>query len=80
MSRKQNKYVIRTHPSAYACPEVRWPSCAGRHRARQVAFLRKNGIRHYLDAHDWPVVLRAAIGEVPPPVMVQPVWKPDKVA
>jgi Domain of unknown function (DUF4224) len=31
-------------------------------KAGQVAFLVKNGIRHYLDAHGWPVVTRAAIG------------------
>jgi len=30
-------------------------------RKRQVAFLRRNGIRHYLDAHDRPVILRATI-------------------
>jgi len=34
-------------------------------KARQVAFLQKNGIRHYIDAHGWPVVTRAAIGVAP---------------
>lgn len=31
-------------------------------KARQLVFLRKNGIRHYIDAHGWPVVTRAAVG------------------
>ena len=34
-------------------------------KARQVAFLRQNGIRHYLDAYGWPVVTRAAVGIAP---------------
>jgi hypothetical protein len=34
-------------------------------KARQVAFLQRNGIRHYTDAHGWPVVTRAAIGVAP---------------
>ncbi|ARO68354.1 hypothetical protein B9J09_04215 [Xylella fastidiosa subsp. pauca] len=54
--------------------------CGTPQRARQAAFLRKNGIRHYLDAHDWPVVLRAAIDAMPPSPMVPPVWKSNKVA
>ncbi|WNY18124.1 DUF4224 domain-containing protein [Xylella fastidiosa] len=54
--------------------------CGTPQRARQAAFLRKNGIRHYLDAHDWPVVLRAAIDAMPPSPMVRPVWKSNKVA
>lgn len=35
--------------------------CRTPQRARQVAFLHRNGIRHYLDAHGWPVVLRSAV-------------------
>ncbi|RWA38035.1 DUF4224 domain-containing protein [Xylella fastidiosa] len=54
--------------------------CGTPQRARQAAFLRKNGIRHYLDAHDWPVVLRAAIDAMPPSPMAPPVWKSNKVA
>ncbi|AAO28263.1 DUF4224 domain-containing protein [Xylella fastidiosa subsp. fastidiosa] len=54
--------------------------CGTPQRARQAAFLRKNGIRHYLDAHDWPVVLRAAIDAMPPSAVVRPVWKSNKVA
>jgi hypothetical protein len=33
-------------------------------RARQLAFLRNNGIRHYVDNNGWPVVTLAAIGVV----------------
>lgn len=35
--------------------------CRTRLRVGQVKFLRQNGIRHYLDAHGWPVVLRATV-------------------
>lgn len=50
-------------------------------RKRQVAFLRTNGIAHYIDSHGWPVVLRAAVepgrgsADDGPPV-----WKPRKAA
>ena len=49
-------------------------------KARQVAFLRQNGIRHYLDAHGWPVVLRSAVegGEAAPNAGAA--WKPNKAA
>ncbi len=30
-------------------------------KARQVDFMRRNGIRHYLDADGWPVVLRSTV-------------------
>lgn len=30
-------------------------------KARQVAFLQSNGVRHYIDGHGWPVVLRASL-------------------
>lgn len=30
-------------------------------RVKQLAFLRANGIRHYLDAGGWPVVTRKAV-------------------
>lgn len=48
-------------------------------RVRQLAFLRANGIRHYLDAYGWPVVLRSAVegGEAVKPV---PAWTPRKAA
>ena len=49
-------------------------------RARQVAFLRTNGIRHYLDAHGAPVVLRSAVEGTPAPADQQQGWKPNKAA
>lgn len=30
-------------------------------KARQVAFLRKNGIAHYVDGYGWPVILRSSL-------------------
>jgi hypothetical protein len=49
-------------------------------KARQAAFLRQNGIKHYLDAHGWPVVLRSAVegSEAAPSAGGQ--WKPNKAA
>jgi len=49
-------------------------------KAGQVKFLITNGIRHYIDAHGWPVVTRAAISigaesEEKPPL---PRWRPNK--
>ncbi|WP_045769510.1 DUF4224 domain-containing protein [Xanthomonas albilineans] len=35
--------------------------CRTPQRLRQEQFLKKNGIRHYLDSHGWPVVLRSAV-------------------
>ncbi|MBO9717472.1 MAG: DUF4224 domain-containing protein [Pseudoxanthomonas sp.] len=49
-------------------------------RARQVAFLRQNGIRHYLDAHGWPVVLRSAVEGTQPASAAPAAWKPNKAA
>lgn len=54
--------------------------CRTPRKAGQVTFLMRNGIRHYLDAHGWPVVTRAAVGLAPahedkPPV---PKWRPNK--
>lgn len=49
-------------------------------RKRQIAFLVQNGIRHYVDAHGWPVVTRASVegrAEESKPV---PVWKSNKAA
>lgn len=46
-------------------------------KARQLAFLRQNGIRHYVDGHGWPVVLRAAVGaDVEAPKAKVPEWEP----
>jgi hypothetical protein len=50
-------------------------------KARQVAFLRSNGIRHYVDGHGWPVVLRSAVeGDGPAPSQAAPAWTPRKAA
>lgn len=41
-------------------------------------FLRRNGIRHYVDAYGWPVVTRAAVegqSDVEKPKVP---WKPNK--
>lgn len=49
-------------------------------KVRQAAFLRANGIRYYLDAHGWPVVLRSAVeGPVTTSASVAS-WKPNKAA
>lgn len=49
-------------------------------RARQVAFFRQNGIRHYVDGHGWPVVTEAAVeGERETEKAVLP-WKSNKAA
>lgn len=54
--------------------------CRSPQRRKQAEFLRRNGIRHYLDAHGWPVVLRAAVAaEVTGPA-AEPAWKPNKAA
>ena len=36
-------------------------------KAKQREFLQRNGIRHYLDLHGWPVVLRSAVEGTPAP-------------
>lgn len=54
--------------------------CRTPQRARQVAFLRQNGIRHYLDAHGWPVVLRSAVEGVQAATPAAEGWKPNKAA
>ena len=53
--------------------------CRTRIKARQVAFLVKNGIRHYIDAHGWPVVLRATVEGVQDAAPA-PAWKSNKAA
>lgn len=48
-------------------------------KARQLAFLRTNGIRHYVDAYGWPVVTRAAVeGQEEKPPQVAPRWSSNK--
>jgi len=49
-------------------------------RAKQAAFLKKNGIRHYLDAHGWPVVLRSAVDGSDTAPATPAKWKPNKAA
>jgi len=54
--------------------------CRTPRKAGQVAFLRQNGIRHYLDAHGWPVVTRAAVEGQPEQAQAKPVWRSNKAA
>lgn len=54
--------------------------CCSPQRARQELFLRKNGIRHYLDAHGWPVVLRSTIEPAEKKAGAVATWTPNKAA
>lgn len=48
-------------------------------KAKQVAFLVRNGIRHYVDAYGWPVVTRAAVGVgSESPAKAVPEWRSNK--
>lgn len=49
-------------------------------RVRQLAFLRQNGIRHYVDLHGWPVVTRAAIEGTPERAQAKKPWRSNKAA
>lgn len=49
-------------------------------KAGQLAFLRSNGIRHYVDAHGWPVVTRAAVEGERDQAQAPVSWKPNKAA
>lgn len=49
-------------------------------KARQVAFLQKNGIRHYVDGYGWPVVLRATLAGGKEPSGASSGWKSNKRA
>lgn len=55
--------------------------CRTPQKARQVAFLVANGIKHHVDAHGWPVVLARSLeggrGSARPQ---DGVWKPRKSA
>ncbi|WOS40663.1 DUF4224 domain-containing protein [Xanthomonas rydalmerensis] len=53
--------------------------CRSPQRARQARFLQQNGIRHYLDAHGWPVVLRSAVEPTEKQKPSPPAWKSNKV-
>lgn len=54
--------------------------CGSPQRARQIGFLRLNGIKHYVDAHGWPVVLWCHIDPAHPAAEDRKVWKPNKAA
>jgi len=47
-------------------------------KARQIGFLRLNGIPHYVDAHGWPVVLWRHIDPQRQPSEDRKPWKPNK--
>ena len=49
-------------------------------RRRQVSFLVRNGIRHYVDEYGWPVVIRAAVEGDRAAAQDATVWKPNKAA
>ena len=49
-------------------------------KRKQVEFLRKNGIRHYVDAHGWPVVTRAAVEGERDTAQPKLGWKSNKAA
>jgi len=49
-------------------------------KAGQVAFLVKNGIRHYLDGRGWPVVTRAAVEGERDTAQAPARWKSNKAA
>ncbi|MEW9624699.1 DUF4224 domain-containing protein [Rhodanobacter geophilus] len=52
--------------------------CRTPRKARQLAFLRQNGIRHYLDAYGWPVVTRAAVEGMKESEPAPIPWKSNK--
>lgn len=49
-------------------------------KAKQLAFLRSNGIRHYVDAHGWPVVTRSAVEGAQDQAQAPVRWKSNKAA
>ncbi len=54
--------------------------CRTPQRVRQATFLRKNGIKHYLDAYDWPVVLRSSVEGTTAAAKQPPTWTSSRVA
>lgn len=52
--------------------------CRTTRKAGQITFLRQNGIRHYVDAHGWPVVTRAAVEGQPDTAQPKRAWKSNK--
>lgn len=71
--------MAAAEPIALSKDEVR-QLCRTPIKARQVAFLRSNGIRHYVDGHGWPVVLRASIEGGKEPAAAVTGWKSNKRA
>lgn len=49
-------------------------------KTAQLAFLRANGIRHYVDARGWPVVTRGAIEGMRDKGSPATPWKSELVA
>lgn len=49
-------------------------------RARQLAFLRNNGIKHYVDNNGWPVVTLAAVEGLQTAGRKNAPWSPNKAA
>lgn len=49
-------------------------------RRKQCAVLTQNGIRHYVDDHGWPVVVRSAIEGAPKSEQDRAGWKSNKAA
>ena len=49
-------------------------------KAGQIAFLRRGGIKHYIDNHGWPVVLRSTLETNHAPAHDQQSWSPNKAA
>lgn len=50
-------------------------------RKRQIRFLVRNGIRHYIDLNGRPVVMRATVEGTDEPTPAGPAaWKPNKAA
>lgn len=54
--------------------------CGSPQRAHQIGFLRLNGIKYYVDAHGWPVVLWCHIDPMFERVAESRAWKSRKVA
>lgn len=51
--------------------------CRSPRKAKQIEFLLRNGIHHYLDEYGWPVVLRASLASGAPAVDRLPKkWEP----
>jgi len=47
-------------------------------KIKQLEFLRRNGIRHYFDAHGWPVVTHATVEGMKDSEQAPKPWKSNK--